>query len=134
MREVRRAVAEKRSKFGSSLRKERPTGEASTEAYIRAGVIAAGPLDKALRAPAFLTALGIALDDPTTLSNNPPSEKLCATVESAEERKERIENLGCRLCISAATTVNASRSASPSPRSSAPGSRRWLECPKNYPI
>ena len=94
VRAVVRAVAEKAAAIQKLPPKERPTGDALTDAYIRGAAAAALPLDKTVRVPGFLIGLGIALDDSAILSGNPLTKKLCAATESADERKERIKNLG----------------------------------------
>ena len=73
---------------------ERPVQDALTEAYIRTAASAANKLDEAVRVPALLIGLGIGLDNSTILSNNPLTKKLCAAVESADERQERLAKLG----------------------------------------
>ena len=94
VRTVVRAVAEKAAAIQKLPPKERPTGDALTDTYIRSAAAAALPLDKSVRAPGFLIGLGIALDDSTILSGNPLTKKLCAAAETADERKDRIKNLG----------------------------------------
>ena len=94
VRTVVRAVAEKATEFQKLPRKERPVGDALTDAYIRAAAVAVNGLDKAVRVPGFLIGVGIALDDSTILNRNPLTKKLCAAAESPEDRKARIKNLG----------------------------------------
>lgn len=94
VRVVVRAVADEAAAIQKRPAKERPTGDALTDAYIRSAAAAALPLDKSVRVPGFLIGLGIALDDSTILSGNPLTKKLCAAAESADERKARIKNLG----------------------------------------
>ncbi len=94
VRKVVRAVAEKAIELQKLPQKERPVGDALTDAYIRAAAVAANRIDKAVRVSSFLIGLGIALDDSTILSRNPLTKKLCAAAENAEDRKERIKNLG----------------------------------------
>ena len=94
VRAVVRAVADRAAELQKLPQKGRPTGDALTEAYIRVAATAANKLDKAVRVQGFLIGLGIALDDSTILSRNPLTKKLCAAAESADERKERIKNLG----------------------------------------
>ena len=94
VRAVVQAVAKKAAEVQALPAKDRPTGDALNDAYIRTAATAALALDEPVRAPAFLIGVGIALDDSTILSSNPLTKKLCATVESADERKARIKDLG----------------------------------------
>lgn len=94
VRAVVRAVAQKAAEVQKLPLKERPSGDALTEAYIRTAATAADKLDKSERVAGFIIGLGIALDDSNTLSGNPLTKKLAAAAENADERKARIKNLG----------------------------------------
>lgn len=74
---------------GSKLR-----GDELASDYVRAAATAAGKLDKAHREPAFLLALGVALDDSSVLRDNPITASFCKAVESDDERKRRLAVLG----------------------------------------
>jgi hypothetical protein len=69
-------------------------GDALTECYVRAAAAEAGRLPAAEGASAFLTALGIALDDSTLLRDNRLLAGFYRQVESDEERKLRLAVLG----------------------------------------
>ena len=94
VRTVVQAVAQQAVELQKLPLKERPSGDALTEAYIRTAATAANKLDKSVRVAGFVIGLGIALDDSNTLSGNPLTKKLCASAENADERKARIKNLG----------------------------------------
>jgi len=69
-------------------------GDALTDLYVRVAAAEAAKLPPA-RAPfAFLTALGIALDDSTLVRDNPVFGAICRRVESAAARKARLAVLG----------------------------------------
>src|SRR5438270_751158 len=67
--------------------KERRTGDALTELYIRSAAEAARrlPVDQAVAG--FLVGLGVALDDSKILRRNPLTSALCKRIESDAERK-----------------------------------------------
>lgn len=69
-------------------------GDELTERYVQAAAAEARrlPADKAV--PAFLAALGIALDDSTLLRGNLLFGRFCRAVESEEERERRVRVLG----------------------------------------
>jgi hypothetical protein len=69
-------------------------GDALTELYVRAAAAEAAKLPAAQAAPAFLTALGVALDDSTLVRDNLLLGPLCRRVESDAERKARLAVLG----------------------------------------
>lgn len=94
VRAVVQAISKKAAEVDGLPVNERPIQDALTEAYIRTAAAAANKLEEAVRIPAFLIGLGIGLDNSTILSNNPLTKKLCAAVESAEERQERLAKLG----------------------------------------
>ena len=94
VRAVVQAISKKAAELDALPAAERPAQDALTEAYVRAAATAANKLEEAVRVPAFLIGLGIGLDNSTILSGNPLTKKLCAAVESADERKERLAKLG----------------------------------------
>ncbi len=94
VRAVVQSVAKKAAEVQKLPLKERLSGDALTDAYIRTAATAANKLDKSVRAAGFVIGLGIALDDSNTLRGNPLTKKLAATAESADERNARIKNLG----------------------------------------
>ena len=73
---------------------DRPRGDLLTQDLVRAAASAARTLDAPQQSPAFLTALGIALDDSMTLRDNPLTRGLCVAAESDAERAERVAALG----------------------------------------
>ena len=73
---------------------DRPRGDQLTQDLVRAAATAALTLDAPQQSPAFLTALGIALDDSTMLRNNPLTRDLCVAAETDAERAERVAALG----------------------------------------
>jgi len=72
----------------------RRTGDELTAHYVRVAAAAARKLPAEQQAPAFLVALGIAIDDSRILRSNPLTSALCRKVESDEERKQRLAVLG----------------------------------------
>jgi hypothetical protein len=70
------------------------TGDALTERYVRAAAAAACRLPAANAAPAFLAALGVALDDSDLIRGNALVGPFCRQVESDDERKARLAVLG----------------------------------------
>jgi hypothetical protein len=72
----------------------RRTGDDLTEYYVRAAAAAARRLPEKEAAPAFLLALGIALDDSTLLRDNLLTRSLWRRVEPNEARKRRLAVLG----------------------------------------
>ncbi len=72
----------------------RRTGDDLTVSYIRAAAASARQLPKEQAAPAFLLALGIALDDSSLLRSNLMTRTLWRRVESDEARKQRLHVLG----------------------------------------
>jgi hypothetical protein len=72
----------------------RRSGDELTTYYVRAAATAARRLPAKQQTPAFLVALGIALDDSRILRANPLTAALCRKVESDEERKRRLAVLG----------------------------------------
>ncbi len=96
VRTVIRAVAAKAEEnakltvgFATKLK-----GDDLTAAYVRAAASAALALEKDDRAPAFVLALGLALDDSGVLRDNPLTASFCKAVEDDAERKARIAALG----------------------------------------
>lgn len=96
VRTVIRAVAAKAEEnakltvgFAAKLK-----GDDLTAAYVRAAATAALGLEKEHREPAFLLALGLALDDSNVLRDNPLTASFCKAVEDDAERKVRIASLG----------------------------------------
>ncbi|HEY7314240.1 MAG TPA: hypothetical protein VH643_33115 [Gemmataceae bacterium] len=69
-------------------------GDDLTEYYVRAAAAAARRLPEKEAAPAFLLALGIALDDSTLLRDNFLTRSLWRRVETNEARKQRLAVLG----------------------------------------
>jgi hypothetical protein len=72
----------------------RRTDDELTIYYVRAGATAARRLPKEQAAPAFLLALGIALDDSSLLRTNLMTRTLWRRVESDEAFKQRLRVLG----------------------------------------
>ncbi len=69
-------------------------GDELTVHYVRIASAAAGRLPEKDKAPAFLLALGIALDDSTLLRENFLTRRLWRKVESDDARKQRLAVLG----------------------------------------
>lgn len=69
-------------------------GDDLTEYYVRAAAAAARRLPEKEAAPAFLLALGIALDHSTLLRDNLLTRSLWRRVETDEARKQRLAVLG----------------------------------------
>jgi hypothetical protein len=72
----------------------RHKGDELTETYVRAAARAARRLPAEQRAPAFLLALGIALDDSDLIRNNPLTRDLWRRVEPDADRARRLRVLG----------------------------------------
>jgi hypothetical protein len=72
----------------------RRTGDELTILYIRAAAAAARRLPAEQAVPAFLLALGVALDDSEILRNNLVASAVCRRIESDAERKKRLTVLG----------------------------------------
>ena len=72
----------------------RRTGDDLTVYYVLAGATAARRLPKEQAAPAFLLALGIALDDSSLLRTNLVTRTLWRRVESDDAHKQRLRVLG----------------------------------------
>lgn len=72
----------------------RRSGDDLTEYYVRAAATAARRLPEKEAAPAFLLALGIALDESSLLRDNFLTRSLWRRVESSEARKQRLAVLG----------------------------------------
>jgi hypothetical protein len=72
----------------------RRSGDELTVYYVSAGAAAAQRLPEKEAAPAFLLALGIALDDSTLLRTNLLTGGLWRKVEPEDARKKRLEVLG----------------------------------------
>jgi hypothetical protein len=72
----------------------RRTGDDLTEYYVRSAAAAARRLPEKEAAPAYLLALGIALDDSTLLRDNLLTRSLWRRVETNEARKQRLAVLG----------------------------------------
>jgi hypothetical protein len=70
------------------------TGDDLTAMYCREAAAAAAALPAEHAVPAYLLALGLALDDSTLLRTNPLLAGLCRKIESDEERKVRLATLG----------------------------------------
>ncbi len=100
VRAVVAAVRERAKVLHEKPAADRLKGDPLTQDLVRTAAAAALTLDPAQQTPAFLTALGIALDDSTTLRNNPLTRDLCAAVESDAERKERTAALGTPTVLS----------------------------------
>jgi len=94
VRRVVAAVRERAKALHERPAADRLRGDPLTDDLVRAAATAALALDPAEQCPAFLTALGIALDDSTTLRANPLTRDLCVAAESDAERKERVAALG----------------------------------------
>jgi hypothetical protein len=90
VRTVIRAVTAKARELADA----RPPGDDLTAAYIRVAAVAAGGLDEAVRAKAFLVGIGLALDDSTVLRSKPLVRALCVAAESDDERADRLKVLG----------------------------------------
>lgn len=73
---------------------ERAQGDKLTERYVQAAAAAATGLPAEQSRPAFLLALGIALDDSMLLQTLPQTKKLTLAAESLAERKERLAIYG----------------------------------------
>jgi hypothetical protein len=69
-------------------------GDDLTEDYVRSGAAAARRLPEKEAAPAFVLALGIALDDSTLLRDNLLTRSLWRSVEPNDARKRRLAVLG----------------------------------------
>jgi uncharacterized protein YfiM (DUF2279 family) len=79
----------------TNARAARPlTGDALTELYVRAAAAEARRLPAADGVPAFLAALGVALDDSDLVRGNLLVGPFCRQVESDDERKARLAVLG----------------------------------------
>jgi hypothetical protein len=72
----------------------RRTGDELTVLYIRTAAAAARRLPAKQAVPAFLLALGVALDDSDILRSNPVASAVCHRIESDAERKKRLAVLG----------------------------------------
>jgi hypothetical protein len=72
----------------------RRSGDELTVYYVRAAAAAARRLPEKEGAPAFLLALGIALDDSTQLRTNLMTRRLWSKVEPDDARKQRLAVLG----------------------------------------
>ncbi len=72
----------------------RREGDALTEYYVRQAARAAESLPAAVARSAFLTALGIGLDDSMMLRGLPQTKAFVAAVESPDERRARLAVLG----------------------------------------
>ncbi len=72
----------------------RRTGDALTEVYFRRAASAAAALPDELAVPAFLCALGIAVDDSDILLQTSLTREFCQNVEPLEQRRERLTVLG----------------------------------------
>jgi hypothetical protein len=70
------------------------TGDALTAAYVRAAAEVAVTRESPEMVPAFLIALGIALDDTGTLMGDAVTASGIKDIETAEERKARVAVLG----------------------------------------
>jgi hypothetical protein len=81
----------KEAAVGAAFRK---TGDELTVYYFRVAARAAGRLPEKEAAPAFLLALGIALDDSSLLRDNLLTRGLWRKVEPDEARKRRLRVLG----------------------------------------
>jgi hypothetical protein len=73
---------------------QRPRGDRLTEDLVRTAAKAALSLDEPRRRTGFVAALGVALDDSTTLRNNPLTRDFCKAAETDAERAERVAALG----------------------------------------
>jgi hypothetical protein len=92
---TRRVVAAVVEAAKANARLTRPVkGDALTDLYVRAAATEAAKLPAAQAAPAFLAALGVALDDSTLVRNNLLLGPFCRLVESDDERKARLAVLG----------------------------------------
>jgi hypothetical protein len=70
------------------------SGDELTDAYVRAAAAEAKKLPKDQAVPAFLAALGIALDDSTTVRGHPLFGPFFRRIEPDADRKERLRVLG----------------------------------------
>jgi uncharacterized protein YfiM (DUF2279 family) len=92
---TRRVVAAVVEAARANARAARPLkGDALTELYVRAAAEEAAKLPAAQGPPAFLAALGVALDDSTLVRDNLVFGPFCRRVESNDERKVRLGVLG----------------------------------------
>jgi hypothetical protein len=92
---TRRVVAAVVEAAQANARAARPLkGDALTEWYVRAAAAEAAKLPAAQGPAAFLTALGIALDDSTLVRDNLLLAAFIRQVESDDERKPRLAVLG----------------------------------------
>jgi hypothetical protein len=92
---TRRVVAAVVEAARANSRAARPLkGDALTELYVRAAAEEAARLPAAQGPPAFLSGLGVALDDSTLVRDNLVFGPFCRRVESADERKLRLAVLG----------------------------------------
>ena len=94
VRKVVRAATQRATDLAKLAPADRPKGDKLTADLVRAAANAAVTLDDALQTPAFLVGLGVALDDSTTLQDNPLTGRFCKPIESEAERRERTASLG----------------------------------------
>jgi hypothetical protein len=92
---VARVVAAVREAAERNARLPVPVaGDDLTELYVRSAATAARTLPADQAVPAFLVALGIALDHTTLLRKNPATALLARGAETADERAKRLAVLG----------------------------------------
>jgi hypothetical protein len=88
------AIADANSKLPATGTTPRVKGDALTVAYLQEAAKAALQVEKEYRETAFLVGVGLALDDSTVLRDNPLTGALCKSIETEEERRQRIAVLG----------------------------------------
>jgi hypothetical protein len=91
---ARKVVAAVRESAGQNARGDAATGDALTALYVRSAARAALDLPAEQRAPALLLGLGLALDDSTVLVDNPLTAGICGKIETPEQRRARLRDLG----------------------------------------
>jgi hypothetical protein len=92
--EVVRAITGVAQANSRARKRERREGDELTNLYVRTAAATAREFPSEHAPSAFLTAIGIALDDSDFMLANPLTRRLCQQVESEAERAERLEVIG----------------------------------------
>jgi hypothetical protein len=94
VRKVVRAVAIRADDLSRKPEAERPKGDELTAELVRTAASVAATQEEEFQPTALLVGLGLALDDSTTLRDNPLTRAFCRPIESDAERRERVAVLG----------------------------------------
>ena len=94
VRKVVRAVAIRAADLSRMPEAERPKGDDLTGELVRTAAAVAAVEEDELKPAALLIGMGLALDNSTTLRDNPLTRNFCRAVESDAERRERTAVLG----------------------------------------